>query len=284
MMTQKLTFFLLLALHLSSFGQKWQGKVIDANTKAELPYANIGIKGKSIGGIANENGNFNIDIAKAAPTDSFVVSYLGYEAKYYLLNTLQLNVPYEIALTPQSVVLSEVVVYNKREKFVLGNNKKGRKYTGWGQNESGIGRLRGLIVEPADRPIKATEFMMHINENTFDEVKFRLNILRPNDRGEAPESLLNENVFFSTSVQNGWVRVNVEAYNIVISKPTIVAVEWVNAVGKPRAVGQSSHLLTISLTNKSGYFYIRESPQEPLNLAPSKRTPAMYFVGYGVAK
>lgn len=37
----------------STLGQTFHGKIFDASTNEPLPYANIGVKGKSIGGISN---------------------------------------------------------------------------------------------------------------------------------------------------------------------------------------------------------------------------------------
>lgn len=281
---KNITLFILLLTHTNLFAQIFSGKVINSKTNEVLPYANAGVRGTSIGGIADEDGIFKIDISKASANDKIVVSYLGFEPMIYLVNELKTNQIYEVKLNPKSVELKEVLVYNKRVPIILGNNKKSSNYTGWGHNTSDIGRARGAMLNPADLPVKAEEFVVHIHENTFDSVKFRLNIMTPSEKGEYSASLINENIFFTTSVKNGWVHVDLKAYNIVISEKLIVAVEWVDASGKERTEKEGSHRLTISTSKKEGYFYHRETPEESTKLEVSNRTPSMYFVCYGIGE
>lgn len=281
---KNIALLILILTHTNLFAQIFSGKVINSKTNEVLPYANVGVRGTSIGGIADEGGTFKIDIYKASSNDKIVVSYLGFEPMIYLVNELKPNQIYEVKLIPNAIELKEVLVYNKRVPIILGNNKKSFYYTGWGDNTSGIGRARGAVINPADLPVKADEFVIHIHENTFDSVKFRLNIMIPGENGEPSTSLINENIFFTTSVKKGWVRVDLKPYNLVISEKLIVAVEWVDASGRERTEKEGSHLLTISTSKKEGYFYQRESPEESTKLEISNRTPSMYFVCYGVGK
>lgn len=276
--------FILILFSTNVFSQTFSGKVMNDKTNEMLPYANVGIRGKNIGGIADGEGNINIDISKALSNDQIVVSYLGFEPKIYVVNELKPNQVYEVRLTPKTIQLKEVMVYNKRIPIILGNKKKSFYHTGWGNNKSGIGRARGAIINPADLPVKAEEFVIHIHENTFDSVKFRLNMMIPGKNGEPMTSLINENIFFSTSEKKGWVRVDLKPYNIVISEKILVAIEWVDALGRERTEKEGSHIITISTSKKEGYFYTRETPEESTKLEMSDRMPSMYFVCYGVGK
>ncbi len=281
---KNIALFILTLFSANLLAQNFSGKVSNSKTNEVLPYANVGVRGKSIGGIADEGGSFKIDISKASPNDKIVVSYLGFEPMIYQVSELKVNQVYEVKLNPKTVELKEVAVYNKRVPIILGNNKKSFYHTGWGHNTSDIGRARGAIFNPADLPVKAEEFVIHIHENTFDSVKFRLNIMIPGENGEPPTSLINENIFFTTSVKKGWVRVDLKAYNIVISEKLLVAVEWVDASGRERTEKEGSHRITISTSKKEGYFYTRETPEESPKLEMSDRTPSMYFVCYGIGK
>lgn len=71
----------LMGLPIVVFGQTFTGRISDSQNATPLPYASIGIKGKSIGGIADSDGYFHINIANASATDTIVVSYLGYHSK-----------------------------------------------------------------------------------------------------------------------------------------------------------------------------------------------------------
>ena len=281
---KNIALFILILFSTNLSAQIFSGKVINSKTNEVLPYANVGVPGKSIGGIADEGGSFKIDISKASPNDKIVVSYLGFEPMIYLVNELKPNQIYKVKLVPKSVELKEVLVYNKRVPNILGNNKKSSNHTGWGNNKSDVGRARGAIFNPADLPVKAEEFVIHIHENTFDSVKFRLNIMILGENGEPSTSFINENIFFTTSIKKGWVRVDLKPYNIVISEKLVVAVEWVDASGRERTEEEGSHIITISTSKKEGYFYQRETPEESTKLEMSNRTPSMYFVCYGIGK
>ena len=76
--------FLLLALsilHVPAYSQIFNGKVLDAATGQALEYANIGVRGKNIGGISFQNGEFSIDLSSAAKQDVVRISYIGYESQ-----------------------------------------------------------------------------------------------------------------------------------------------------------------------------------------------------------
>jgi CarboxypepD_reg-like domain len=281
----KIWTIVLLTLIVSNISaQTFKGKVINQKTNEALSYSNIGVKGKSIGGISDDKGAFSIDISKASPNDQIIVSYLGFESKIYSVKDIKSGQNYEVKLEQKSFELEEVVVYNKREKIILGNNKTSFRMTGWGSNESGFGKARGLIIEPKELPLKANWFVIHFKENTFDSVKFRLNLLIPDENGKTFKPLLNENIFFTVTEHDKWIRVDLQKYNIVISQKILVAVELVDVSGKKRASGEDSHLLRISLSKKEGYFYHRETPEEPMNLEFSKVTPSMYFECFGLGK
>ncbi len=100
-------------------------------TKAPLPYASLGVRGKSIGGIADESGVFSINLTNAKPNDEMVISYIGYQAVTFKVEKFALEKYQEIYLEPKATELREVVVFDKKEIIVLGNNRKGYRSTGW---------------------------------------------------------------------------------------------------------------------------------------------------------
>lgn len=260
-------------------GQTLKGRITDKNSKA-LAYANIGVKGKAIGGIANSNGQFSIDISKAGPEDQIIISYIGYKPATFAIKGLKSEIFHEIMLQKAAYQLNTITISNKKKPLVLGNNKHSAKFTGWGRNNQGIGKARGMIITPEEFPVKLNRFFMYINDNTFDSIRFRLNLL-VFEEGKKPLPITNKNIFFTATGNRKWVSVNIEEYNIVVSTKIVLAVEWVDAWTK-NASRQGSNLLTFSMSNKKGYFYTRETPEEPIELIKSRSTPAMYFECYRV--
>ncbi|MBR5983124.1 MAG: carboxypeptidase-like regulatory domain-containing protein [Bacteroidales bacterium] len=64
-----------------TFSQNITGTVVDSETKQPLMYANISVKGKSIGAITDSIGHFEILRKNLSKSDTLVFSYLGYLVK-----------------------------------------------------------------------------------------------------------------------------------------------------------------------------------------------------------
>ncbi len=89
------------------------GKVLDKHTGRPIPYAAIGIRGKPVGTITNEEGMFDFYLSAGGPNDVLFVScigYAGFQAKAGAL--LAKNVVIE--LVPATYTLRETVVKAKQ--------------------------------------------------------------------------------------------------------------------------------------------------------------------------
>jgi len=86
------------------------GKAVDAETKEPLPFASVGLKGKSIGTITNLQGEFDFHIPQEYRNEILIISMLGYgniEAPVWSLLSLSPNI---LSLSKSVTVLSEVFV------------------------------------------------------------------------------------------------------------------------------------------------------------------------------
>ncbi|MCF2443979.1 carboxypeptidase-like regulatory domain-containing protein [Dyadobacter sp. CY345] len=264
----------------SLFGQTFSGIIVDSQNGTPLPYANIGVKGKSIGGIADSKGHFHINISNAVLTDTIVVSYLGYANKTFVKSSLSES-KYDIKLISNPLLLHEVVTRGKREIIVIGNKNPSSRYTGWGDYVSSRGRLRGVAIETKETPLQLSKFKMHLDACEFDSVRFRLHFLPigENYSGNLKEEIIKENVFFNVVNDQKWVTVDLSRYNLVIDQNIIVAVEWVDAWVK-NEIRNESYLLTISTSREAGFLYTRKTPEEPFSVTKSNATPTMFFETY----
>jgi thiol-disulfide isomerase/thioredoxin len=104
----------LLAVPFLCFAQadrKVEGKIIDKRTRAPVPFASISIRGTRYGTSSNAAGTFVITYPSTEQNRSWVlsVSSIGYET--IIVNDLSDSL--EIALSPSTIELKEVVVYAK---------------------------------------------------------------------------------------------------------------------------------------------------------------------------
>ncbi len=86
------------------------GKVVDLETKEALTFASIGIIGKPIGLITNQQGEFDFHIPADMRNDILVVSMLGYKSYEAPVWSLLSDHPIVVEMQAASILLKEVVV------------------------------------------------------------------------------------------------------------------------------------------------------------------------------
>ncbi len=93
----------------SLYAQKYNltGKILDADTKEELSFANLKVTGTNLGTAANKNGSYILKLNKGSYTIS--VSYIGYKSDTLKI-TLTKNITHNFYLKPIELKLSEVTV------------------------------------------------------------------------------------------------------------------------------------------------------------------------------
>ena len=120
-MKQRYTIYVLFLLSLSvsiSTSAQIKGVITDSLTNEPLMYITVQYEGKGVGGISNANGEYQVENRKG--WDELTFSAIGYITKKVKLKpgTRTLNVK----LQPDDILLSEVVVKPKKEKYSRKNN------------------------------------------------------------------------------------------------------------------------------------------------------------------
>lgn len=87
-----------------------KGKVTDAVTKDPIPFASINIKNTSLGKNTDFEGNFQFQLG-LLPSDSLLVSCLGYFSRFFFISKDSLTQTLYIQLKPSEILLQEVKVY-----------------------------------------------------------------------------------------------------------------------------------------------------------------------------
>jgi hypothetical protein len=273
--------FTLLALFfvsIAGFCQNFQGIVRDSKTQEVMPYANIGIRGKQIGSISDQQGFFTVDLANAKPEDILVISYVGYTSKEFQISKLDLNKQYIVELTPSAQLLNEVVVRSKKDLVVLGNKGKSSRHTGWGDFTSSRGRAIGLLIPAYEVSIRVNSLFFHLNACEFDSVLVRINFFSQRGEQLIPLASQRKNIFQIIKQRKGWVEVRIVDYIVLDNTKAIVAIEWLDAWAKPRSMEEGgSYVFTISMDKTSGYHYQRQTSEEPVQLHRTEFTPSIYL-------
>lgn len=83
------------------------GVITDSASKEPIPFANLILKGTSIGATTNFDGEYSIE--SNSKSDTLLVSYVGYYSQYKVVKLHKFQV-IDIVLSPSSQSLSEVVI------------------------------------------------------------------------------------------------------------------------------------------------------------------------------
>jgi len=87
-----------------------KGKVIDADDRLTISYANIGIPKKGIGTVTNENGEFVFIVPSASAGDSLQVSCMGYANKRVAVSSFSNGQQAVIILSKSNIQLKPVSI------------------------------------------------------------------------------------------------------------------------------------------------------------------------------
>ena len=111
--------FFLLGCCISVSAQNIQGVVTDSLTNEPIPYLSVFYEGKGVGSITDNDGNYKVETRKG--WNKLTFSAVGYVTKVVNIIpgvTKNLNV----RMRPDDIMLDEVVVKPKREKYSRKNN------------------------------------------------------------------------------------------------------------------------------------------------------------------
>jgi pimeloyl-ACP methyl ester carboxylesterase len=239
MKTSKLLLYLFMVFVYTSGASQnlvFRGEVVDRLQNKPVPYATIGIKGKSLGTVADENGSFSFTVPAIAVSDEeqVIVSCVGYKNEEIALSAFKLG-HQRISLPPAQISLSEVTVKARKVKTKTfgrtGNSTLmvANMFTENNLVSDELAKEQGTIIK-RDNEVLLRDFNMHVAFNRFKYVRFRLNIYNVKD-GLPDKTLLKEDIVFDVKEPNGWVKVDLSGHHILLEGQDKVAVtiQWLKS-------------------------------------------------------
>ncbi|OKL40282.1 hypothetical protein A3841_18325 [Pontibacter flavimaris] len=213
-----------------------KGEIVDRFKNKPVPYATIGIKGKSLGTVADENGQFSFTIPATAVSDeeAMIVSCVGYKSVETTASAFKQG-HLLISLPPAQINLNEVTIRARKVKTKTfgrtGNSTMmvSNMYTENNLLSDELAKEQGTIIK-LDEEVLLKDFNMHVVFNRFKYVRFRLNIYSIKD-GLPDKSLLKEDIRFDVAEKKGWVKVDLSRYNVFLEGQDKVAVtiQWLQS-------------------------------------------------------
>lgn len=236
-----LSLFFCLFLQINSAQIDYQSKVIDAQTKEPIPFVNIGIVDSGSGTVSDEEGNFYLYLKRNSyqPNSKILFSALGYETLYIPVSNLHSvgGSTAEISMKPKSLELNEVVVSNKKGRFINDNigyrNYGQENYGYWKDNIALGGELATRIISKSGLR-KLNTFEFQVRQNPSDSLLLRVNIYEDDGAAGKPKTNLNtsgKNILV-TIKRDKLVRVDLRPYDIYTKDDFIVSLELLKVYGQ----------------------------------------------------
>jgi len=250
------------------------GKVIDAATKAPLPYVNIGIRQLATGTVSDAEGAYTLKITR--PDQTITFSSIGYETADIPAEALQREGV--VLLQKKQYLIPRVEVVASRfggEDQIFGERNESRGHSvGFGSQQ--LGTEIGAAIR-IDKPtyIKSAHFVL--NHAKGDSLLFRLNIYAFRN-GRVEENLLPKNVLLRGIQERGTLSVDLSEFNLVLEEDVLLSLEWIRDDAGRRNVG-------ITFDTKKGKnlrgIYSRITSIAPFQKLSYRRQlkPCFYFTG-----
>jgi hypothetical protein len=214
------------------YSQSKSGSILSTETNSPVGFVNIGIIGKNIGTVSDEQGNFSIKLDKIYDNDSIRFSIIGYESKTFLVSYFKNDSIKTVYLKSVSYELKEVkVVYRRTRDVLIGEEvSSGNLISGFASND--LGAEIGINVN-VKHQMKIKDINFNVAVCTFDSVTYRLKIYQLVDKKEYI-NILPKPIYISFSKYkiHKAITFDLTKYPIIIEGNVLITLELFRDLGK----------------------------------------------------
>lgn len=256
--------FITFYLYCSLVTAQYKGKVVDQKTTKPIEFVNIGIIGKGIGTVTDENGMFALNIDDSYNNDSIRISCIGYQHNTFkVADFKKINHPI-FFMVPKAFELKEIKIKSKPLK----TEKRGAIITNKnmiaGFNSNDLGSELGVLINIKEAPTFLEQFHFSIAKNKYDSLFFRLNVYSVKDN-LPDKNILKKNIYVSTNIKKGIVTVDLKPYSIVLNDDFFISLEWIKNLAELNDL-ENSLMFSASILNNKCYY--RKTSQDSWKKVP----------------
>jgi hypothetical protein len=269
---KKIAFVLWLSFSVNVYGQQLaKGVLKDDKSSEPVEFANIGIIGKGVGTVSNENGEFTFSIPDSLLNEKIRISRIGY--KTLDLSVTDFKKQTTIKLSQNSTTLEEVAVSAKKlkVKIVGSDTKTNRVSAGFVKNN--LGSELAIKIKIKNPNTQVRKFYINITKNNIAKPLFRFNVYSVDKDGRPKENILKQNILFEPKENVGLVELDLMPYSIFVDDDVFIAIEWVKDLGDVKGLNFSTKLT-------GGPTYFRQASQDTWNKLPSFGVGLHAEIGY----
>ncbi|WP_226271624.1 carboxypeptidase-like regulatory domain-containing protein [Hymenobacter pini] len=251
-------------LPLAAIAQTLTGTITAGPAAGPVPYANLGIPGKTVGTVTDEHGRYQLAYAPANLNDTVYVSSLGYRPQRVLLR--------ELVAQPNRVLAAVAVPLAGVRVQASGLYKRRRTLGCTSTSQSIISRLKaehlgaevGMVISLKHKPTKLLTAHFNVLYYQPDTLRFRVNLYRllPNGRPSG-EKLLTRNLLVSTAERSNPkapLTVDLATDQLVVDEDFLLTLEWISG-GEVQQVSKNL-AFSSALGYGKGDLYFRKTSQD----------------------
>ncbi len=222
-------------MSLSFYGQRVSGSVFDEKDNSALSYVNIGIPGKNIGTVSNNQGSFSIDLTQANDTDVLVFSTIGYKSKSVRVANLRTDSKTleNVRLEREIYELNEVIVKPGAFRTVNLGRSFGRTRLSAGFANNKLGNELAMEFNAGKAAFFPERFEAVISTNTYGKIKLRVNVYEAAN-GIPAKNILSENIFVEKKKKKGILSVDLTPYDLRVTGIFFISLELIEDMGEGR--------------------------------------------------
>jgi len=255
----------------------WTGRVVDAQSQQALPYVNIGVVDGIAGTVSDQSGSFALPLKSKKGLIRF--STIGYQAMEVDLSEHPMDSM--ILLEPEAYLLQAVEIVGSRfnntlETYGLKTGPERGHSVGFGSSQ--LGAEFGALIPISDTTL-ITSANFEINHAKGDSMHFRVNMYAYNTTTETIGSnLLNDQIRISRPQKPGTLSVDLREYQIVLTGPVLLTLEWIRNDGD---AGNQGLTFDVGKDKELSGTFWRMTSQSPLTQLDVKRRykPCFYLQG-----
>ncbi len=233
-----------------------RGQVVDADTHTPLPYVSIGIRGTTVGTVANENGRFVLPVPAERAADSVRFSLLGYQPVLRAARDLPTDQAASLMLRSTGYELPVAVVHAKKlKKRVLGNPGTNSTHSFSRFDDNLLGNQFGQNIS-IQRPSWLEQVSFHVGKCTYDSLFFRINVFALDPATGLPGANLLPQPVYARVRKNeikDRIIVDLRRFNLRLTDDVVVTLETIRDLG--------DGTLQISARMLGGPIFFREGAQ-----------------------
>lgn len=239
-------------------------KIKNAADASPVPYASVGIRGKTTGAISDSTGSFTLELTKNLDyADTVVISSIGYTELKLTLRTFLAGK--EFILQPIVTDLKEVKVSRLKHEDSYGS-VSGKRNLNSGWSGTGKGGEIGNLINIGASTFKLEKISFYVLTGC-DTVVFRLHI-REVVAGQPGAELLNGNILIVVTKQNGITDHDLSRFNILITDNPSIYV-GLELIARSKSLADPELGSNVHITgHRGGKLHYKWYPQTPWLINP----------------